>query len=186
MKIVKLSFIALFASIAISCEKKSEVTDAATLDNPNTEEVADHTGHDHDLSTNVETPVAAEDAPVLSLEQDTYDFGDVTAGSTTDKVIEFTNTGKSPLLIQSASASCGCTVPEYSKEPVAPGEKGKLTVAFSAPQINGTQTKTVTLNTNTGKKVETFRIKANVVGGSERQAPQPSQPLPAPNLGNVN
>ncbi|MXV39056.1 DUF1573 domain-containing protein [Flavobacteriaceae bacterium Ap0902] len=190
MKIVKLTFIALVASLAISCDQKSEATDAATVQDTSvvTEDGVDHTDHAHTMAENQMPAVSPEEAPVMALEEDVYDYGDVQAGSKTERVIEFTNTGKTPLLIQSASATCGCTVPEYSKEPVAPGEKGQLTVSFSAPPMNGLQTKTVTLNTNTAKKIETFRIKANVVGGNDRSA-QPGAPapsLPQPNLGNVN
>lgn len=181
MKIVKITCIAIFGSLLMACNQKNE--NAAVTDNTNEITTADN---QIEADTNA-TPINPEEAPVLQLEQEVYDFGDVEAGSKTEKVIEFTNAGKTPLLIQSASASCGCTVPEYSKEPVAPGEKGQLTVSYSAPQINGAQSKTVTLNTNTAKAVETFRIKANVVGGKDRQAPQPqSTNLPAPNLGNVN
>lgn len=119
-----------------------------------------------------EETVDVTNAPILTLEQENYDFGDVKANEKVTKVITFINTGASPLQIKDAKASCGCTVPKYSDEPIAPGEKGELTVEYTAPAMNGKQMKTVTLTTNTANKLEQFRISANVVGGQEA----PSQP----------
>ena len=191
MKTIKITFLALAAVFAVSCNNPSNNADVATAEGTDgTTEVATVDGVEK------ATPVVAEGAenidpataPVLTMESDMYDFGDVTANGTTEKVIEFTNTGKTPLIIKSAKGSCGCTVPKYSEEPIAPGEKGSLSVSFKAPANNGKQTKTVTLTTNTAKTTETFKITANVVGGSEKPAPQPmpapQQPsLPAPSLG---
>ncbi|MDG4949969.1 DUF1573 domain-containing protein [Weeksellaceae bacterium KMM 9724] len=187
MKTIKITLLSLATLLVISCNKESADTTEATTDNvENAETLASND------AVETATPVLDETAdpsaaPVLSLESDTYDFGDVQANSTTERVVEFTNTGEGPLIIKSAKASCGCTVPEYSETPIAPGEKGSLKVSFKAPGNNGKQTKTVTLTTNTPKSIETFKIQANVVGGSTR-APQPQpmpqpQPLPAPALG---
>lgn len=191
MKTIKLTLVAFSALFVLSCNKQN-ATDK-TEKAAETKEVAaiDGVQKATPVVDDTAAKVADADAPVLTLESDTYDFGDVQASAKNERVIEFTNTGKSPLLIKSAKASCGCTVPEYSKEPVAPGEKGTLKVSYKAPGTNGKQTKTVTLTTNTAKGTERFKITANVIGGQERKKPAapksaPAKKLPAPKLESVN
>ena len=186
MKTLKITLFALATVLVVSCNKEAETT-AVVTDDVATDvqdvESAPAMASNETLAENT-VPGAA---PILTLESSVYDFGDVQANSTTEREAEFTNTGESPLIIKSAKASCGCTVPEYSETPIAPGEKGSLKVSFKAPATNGKQTKTVTLTTNTSQGVEKFNVSANVVGGNST-APRPvSQPqaqtLPAPNLG---
>ena len=61
-----------------------------------------------------------------------HDFGNMVEGEIVSYIFTFTNTGTAPLLISSASASCGCTVPKYSKKPVQPGDSGELEVFLTA------------------------------------------------------
>ena len=74
----------------------------------------------------------------------------------------FKNTGKSDLLIFNATASCGCTVPEYPKKPIHPGDEGKIIVSFNTEGKNGVQKKTVTLMANTQPNTKVLTIKAEV------------------------
>ncbi|MFM6954742.1 MAG: DUF1573 domain-containing protein [Sphingobacteriaceae bacterium] len=74
----------------------------------------------------------------------------------------FTNTGKSALIISSAAATCGCTVPEYPKEPLAPGKTGIIHVVFNSTGKSGMQNKTITLTTNTFKGNEELHLVGNV------------------------
>ena len=190
MKTLKISFLAFATIMVVSCEKKTATTTAEmgaeTADASTTQTVKPE---DNIKTANATTSTANnEDAPIFTMESDVYDFGDVQAGSKTDKIVEFTNTGNAPLVITAAKASCGCTVPEFDKEPIAPGAKGTLKVSYKAPATNGKQTKTVTLTTNTATGTDRFKITANVVGGNEKQAPKPpvqapKRELPAPNLG---
>ena len=80
-----------------------------------------------------------------------------------ETVFSFTNTGEADLVISNAKGSCGCTVPEYPKQPIAPGEKAYIKVSFSPKGKNGMQNKTVTLTTNTAKGMEMLTVKANIV-----------------------
>lgn len=99
--------------------------------------------------------------PVISFEEDQYDFGTIDQGTHVEHVFKFKNTGEAPLMIVNAKSSCGCTVPEYTKEPVAPGEEGQLLVKFNGSGQNQVS-KTVTLTTNTKAGTETLTIKAFV------------------------
>lgn len=99
--------------------------------------------------------------PVMTFDETEYDFGTIEQGTPQEHVFTFTNTGKAPLVITNATSSCGCTVPTYTKEAVAPGEKGELLVKFNGSGQNQvTKTVTVTANTEAGK--EELQIKAFV------------------------
>ncbi len=78
-----------------------------------------------------------------------YDFGVVEEGTKVKHVFEFKNVGTEPLVIQDAKASCGCTVPTYSNEPVPPGKTGKIEVVFDSKGRPGKTSKYVTVTANT-------------------------------------
>lgn len=101
----------------------------------------------------------------LSLESNAIDYGMVEQGSDGTRTISFTNTGDAPLIISNVKASCGCTVPTYSKAPVAPGEKGEITVQYNTKKI-GKFTKTVTITSNAQKVTHQFKITGEVVAKS--------------------
>lgn len=98
------------------------------------------------------------DGPVISFKEKLYDFGVISKGDTVEHTFYFENIGTAPLKILSARGSCGCTVPKYSKEEIAPGGKGEVFVRFNSAGKSGMQNKTVTLVTNA-----TDRTKKQVV-----------------------
>ncbi|MCX2740466.1 DUF1573 domain-containing protein [Pontibacter anaerobius] len=108
----------------------------------------------------------AENAPVMTFEQTEFDFGTIKQGETIEHTFEFTNTGSTPLVIESASATCGCTVPEWTKTPVAPGEKGTVAVKFNSTGKMGQQQPTVTIRANTQPNIVRVAMKGNVQGNS--------------------
>ncbi len=102
--------------------------------------------------------------PEFKFDQVEHDFGAINQGDVVEHVFQFTNEGEAPLIIQSAVGSCGCTVPTYTREPIAPGESGELTVAFDSKGKMNLQNKTVTITANTWPKKTMLRIKAMVNG----------------------
>lgn len=90
-------------------------------------------------------------AQAIKFEAKEINYGAIKQGNRTDpeasRVFKFKNTGKNPLSITSARGSCGCTVPSYPKEPIAPGATGEIKVTYDINRI-GAFTKTVTLTTN--------------------------------------
>ena len=103
----------------------------------------------------------ASDFPVMTFEETEFDFGTIDQGTNVEHVFKFTNTGKAPLVIVDAKSSCGCTVPQFPKDAVAPGETGEMLVKFNGSGKNQvSKTVTITANTETGK--ETLKIKAFV------------------------
>ena len=88
------------------------------------------------------------DTTTVQMIDSVYDFGKVTDGEKVIYNYRFKNTGSKPLIISSASASCGCTVPEKPEEPVKPGETGFLKVVFNSEGRVGPTHKTVTVISN--------------------------------------
>ena len=99
--------------------------------------------------------------PVMEFEETEHDFGTIDYGTNVEHVFKFKNTGDAPLVIVNARSTCGCTVPEYSDKPVAPGETGKLLVKYNGTGRNDV-TKVVTVTANTKNGSEQVRIKAFV------------------------
>ncbi len=94
-----------------------------------------------------------------------HDFGTIEQNTTNPKVFTFTNTGDEPLIISNAKGSCGCTVPEYPRQPIAPGESGDIKVVYSPGTQANQQTKSITITANTEPATTVLRIKANVTPG---------------------
>lgn len=93
--------------------------------------------------------VTPENASEITFDESMFDFGTLTDGEQVEHVFKFANTSNKPLTITNARGSCGCTVPEWPKEPIAPGEKGEIKVKFNSKGKKGKQTKTVTITANT-------------------------------------
>lgn len=95
-----------------------------------------------------------------------HDFGTVKQDSKNKYVFTFTNTGTNPLIIESATGSCGCTVPNYPKAPIPPGATGEIEVEYSPGKQENAQQKTVKVVANTEPKETELRIKAFVTPGT--------------------
>ena len=95
--------------------------------------------------------VPSPTGPTTTMEfgETTFDFGVVDEGEKVSHVYKFTNTGSEPLVISNAKGSCGCTVPKWPKNPIAPGETGDILVEFNSKGKTGKQTKRVTITANT-------------------------------------
>ena len=104
------------------------------------------------------------DFPIIEVNKNNHDFGEIKEGEIAETEFMFTNVGKSNLIISDASGSCGCTVPDYPKNtPIKPGESGKIVVKFDSSNRPGMQRKAVTLITNTSKGKHILNIKSIVI-----------------------
>ena len=101
--------------------------------------------------------------PIVEILQSEYDFGIIKQGekATHDYIIK--NIGNSDLLISSAKGSCGCTVPEWPKEPISPGSIAKIKVTFDSKGKIGKQSKRITLMTNAIPNVKILTIKGEII-----------------------
>ena len=118
--------------------------------------------HVEEAAAEVVVEAVKEDYPIMNFEETEYHFGNISQGSIVEHSFKFTNTGNADLVITNAKGSCGCTVPNYPKEPIAPGESGEINVKFDSKNRSGSQYKTVTLTTNTENGIERLTIKSNV------------------------
>jgi hypothetical protein len=101
--------------------------------------------------------------PDIRFEKTEHNLGRILQGEKVGYNFIFTNDGDASLVIMDASASCGCTVPKYSREPIAPGEKGSVEVVFDSSGRMGQQSKTVTLRTNGKVQIVYLTIKADII-----------------------
>lgn len=113
-----------------------------------------------------EAQPAAPVGPTTAIQfnETEFNFGKVKAGEKVQHEYVFKNTGKEPLIISDAKGSCGCTVPEWPKEPIPVGGSGKLKVEFDSKGKNGPQTKQVTVTANTNPPQTIIYIKGDVMG----------------------
>ncbi|MEK9601131.1 MAG: DUF1573 domain-containing protein [Bacteroidetes bacterium] len=110
----------------------------------------------------IETDESTNKEPVISFDKKIWDFGTITDGEVVEHTFRFTNTGTNDLIISNASASCGCTIPEWPKEPIAPGEKGEIKVEFNSNGKKDMVTKDITILANTNPVKTILQIKVFV------------------------
>jgi hypothetical protein len=148
--------VAVAATMALtSCNEKAE---SATIDQAN-------------LTAAAASKEVAGDYPVMTFTETEFDFGTVEEGTVVEHEYKFTNTGNAPLIVVNAKASCGCTVPTWSKEPIAPGGEGMMLVKFNTNGKPNAQNKTVTITANTESGKESIRIKGFVTPKATAAAP---------------
>lgn len=125
----------------------------------------DDDGHDHSSHSTEEV----DDGKTTTIEyfETKHDFGNVFYPSENLYTFKFKNTGKEPLIIEDAKASCGCTVPNKPDKPILPGEIGELDVIFRPKQnqVGQPVTKRITVTANTSPKETFLDITANVMEG---------------------
>lgn len=109
----------------------------------------------------VGAPTEKIGGPVMTFEKMEIDYGTIAQGSDPLRRFKFKNTGTEPLTIKNARGSCGCTVPSYKKEPIAPGETGEIEVRYDTQRI-GDFAKSVTIETNEGDNARVLMIKGKV------------------------
>lgn len=106
----------------------------------------------------------AQRKPEVKFDKNVYDYGSIKEEvEVALSEFEFTNVGTTPVVIQRIVASCGCTSPTYTREPVLPGKKGKVKVAYNTVYRPGTFRKNVRVYTNVPDTVYTLTIKGNVI-----------------------
>ncbi len=105
--------------------------------------------------------------PVIEFEKTRHHFGVIQSGEKVTYSFAFKNTGTAPLLISSAKASCGCTVPDYTREPVNPGEEGNIDVTFDSSGKSGMESKNITIISNTTPNSTVLTISAEILKETE-------------------
>lgn len=127
------------------------------------------TENSNSTSRIIRNPVSAEgpkdtvNVARMTFEETEFLFGEVYEGDVVTHSFRFTNTGRVPLLINDARSTCGCTVPRWPKDPIAPGESGEIRVEFNTTNKKGLQEKPVTITANTYPSANRIFLKGKVL-----------------------
>ena len=105
----------------------------------------------------------------LQFEKETHDFGTIAQGTPVSVEFKFKNTGNQPLVLSNVQASCGCTTPEWSKDPVLPGKTAVVKAGYNAAAM-GAFNKSITITSNASNSTQVIFIKGTVVDKSQIKA----------------
>lgn len=156
-------FLVLTLGFVYGCNSEAKRSSEDSANNSVSAEVKT-TSQDQSAETAQASTAPAETA-AMTFEETAYDFGTIQEGDLVKHTFSFTNTGKVPLIIQNATAQCGCTVPDWTRTPIAPGEKGEIRVEFNSKGKVGVQNKAVSITANTQPEVTQVTIKGTVESG---------------------
>lgn len=118
------------------------------------------------ITAQEESTVEADALPEIQFEETIVDYGTIEQGSEPYRTFTFANTGGAPLIIKNAKGSCGCTVPEWPRKPILPGESNEIKVRYDTNRL-GNFRKTVRLTTNAGEESVVLTIKGEVLKKEE-------------------
>ncbi len=155
------SLFALFSCADVS--KQVNLKEKETVVNPSEEKKPTLST---DLVTNPNTAeenVKSSLGPQFSFETELHDFGQLIDGEKVSYSFKFTNSGDQPLIISNAKGSCGCTVPNWPKDPIQPGDSGTIDVTFNSSGRTGKQNKAITLTANTNPSRKVINITSEVI-----------------------
>lgn len=112
------------------------------------------------------TSLAQEKVAKIEFKTTVIDYGTIEKGADGVRVFEFTNTGDAPLIISNAKSTCGCTVPNWPRQPVMPGESGEIKVKYDTKRVNPIR-KTITVTSNADTPTVALKIKGRVIDPSK-------------------
>lgn len=159
----------LLISLATACKDRDAEKKIAQLESRLAElEGKKSPGATTTTTTNPTTPAAPEEKPegplpAMDFSTIDHDFGTINEGDVVEHTYSFKNTGAAPLIIQGAQGSCGCTVPDWTKDPIPVGGTGFVKAKFDSNGKTNAQNKTVTVTANTWPKQTVLRFKAMVL-----------------------
>jgi len=166
---MKKSIIIISALILSSCgdsitiKKQEKVNESSVVANDESEAELNAALNEFNKEEEKRLQLEKESITLISFNEIEHDYGNVKPESDNTYFFLVTNTGKKPLIIETAEASCGCTIPEKPEKPILPGKTEKLKVVFHPkPGQIGEQNKTVSVTANTNPRISVLKIKAFV------------------------
>lgn len=147
----------LVAALSLVSCKKDQTADTLVEEQPVLSEMPAEATPD-------EMTAEAQSKPLttIALSEANYDFGKVKKGESVQHVYEVTNTGTNPLIISQVKPGCGCTAPDYTKDPILPGQKGKITLSFDSTNFDGLVNKQASVYANVEKAPVILSFAADV------------------------
>ncbi|SEM19542.1 DUF1573 domain-containing protein [Chryseobacterium taichungense] len=152
----------------VSCKKENKETanteTAVSSDSASTGTVTPAAGDSAVAPVSSEAAAPASNQPMttVALSESNFDFGKIKKGDKVEHVYEITNTGSNPLVISEVKPGCGCTAPDFTKEPIMPGKKGKITLHFDSTNFDGNVNKYADVFANVEKAPIKLTFTANI------------------------
>lgn len=158
-------YLLLAGSLFAACNSSGDSASSSTATAADSTTAAATSNTSPEAMNNADMQMPPEPTPgnaAFEFEKTEHDFGKIKQDAPVEYTFKFKNTGTEPLIISEARGSCGCTVPEYSKEPIPVGESGVIAVSFDPKGKSGVQRKTVTITANTNPARTTLNIVSEV------------------------
>jgi len=105
----------------------------------------------------------------FTFEETEYNFGDIKEGDLAEHIFSFKNSGNAPIVIDQVRASCGCTTPEWPKEPIMPGETSSIKAVFNSKGRPGNVYKTITITSNATETTKTLKLRGQVIKAGDSE-----------------
>ncbi|RZJ38184.1 MAG: DUF1573 domain-containing protein [Chryseobacterium sp.] len=164
MKSIKIIAVAALCTLAFSCKKEEKTVDQmAVADSAQATTVVDAMAQQQ-APEEAEMLKEAQSKPLttIAFSETDHNFGDIKKGEKVEHIYEVTNTGTNPLIISNVKPGCGCTVPDFTKEPILPGKKGKITLHFDSTNFDGAVNKAADVFVNVEKAPVKLTFSANI------------------------
>lgn len=153
-----ITIVPLLAALCLVSCKKNQAADQLIVDEPaSTVAVSPEESKAEDIRVAQSKPLTN-----IALSESQFDFGKIKKGDQKHHVYEVTNTGENPLVISQVKPACGCTVPDYTKEPILPGQKGKITLNFDSSNFDGLVNKQAEVYANVEKAPIVISFSADI------------------------
>jgi len=171
LKTIKTGFLAFLAvAFLASCgadgDVRANAEAAVSANTPNPSAQVTPTANPAQATTPskaAEPAVPAGPTTTMEFDATEFNFGTVSQGEMVSHTYKFKNTGNEPLILSNAKGSCGCTVPQWPREPIAPGKSGEITVEFNSKGKKGQRNQKVTITSNTDPAQSFIYLKGEVL-----------------------
>ena len=166
-----IKIVPLVAALSLVSCKKDQSADQLVVKEETTATAPDSVSSEAQAPTKDATLVTADDRAseaqskpltTVALSESSFEFGKIKKGDHKEHTYEITNTGKNPLIISQVKPGCGCTVPDYTKDPIMPGKKGKITLKFDSSNFDGLVNKQAEIYANVEKAPMVITFTADI------------------------
>ena len=166
-----IKIVPLVAALSLVSCKKDQSADQLIVKEETTVTAPDSVSSEAQAPTQDATLVTADDRAseaqskpltTVALSESSFEFGKIKKGDHKEHTYEITNTGKNPLIISQVKPGCGCTVPDYTKDPIMPGKKGKITLKFDSSNFDGLVNKQAEIYANVEKAPMVITFTADI------------------------
>lgn len=163
MKSIKIITITALCTLAFSCKKNDETQDSAgKLSSAEAKSLVSALSTEENPEDEMLKKAKSRPLTTAAFGETDFIFGDIKKGKKVSHTFEVTNTGQNPLVISNVKPGCGCTIPEYTKDPILPGKKGKITLLFDSSNFDGVVYKVADVYANLEKVPVRLTFSANI------------------------